>query len=74
MVTGVPTGPDVGHSVVIEGAVPAVKGIPLLASPPTVTTMLPVLAPLGTVTVMLVSVHLPAAPALTPLKVTVLVP
>ena len=47
---------------------------PLLVRPPTVTTTLPVVAPLGTVTVMLVVLHALAAPAETPLNVTVLLP
>jgi hypothetical protein len=51
-----------------------VKGDPLLACPPTVTTTLPVVAPAGTVTVMLVVLQELAVPAGVPLKVTVLVP
>jgi hypothetical protein len=54
------------------GAV-TVKVIPLLATPPTVTTTFPVVAPLGTGTVMLVTLQLLGAPAV-PLNVTVLVP
>src|SRR5204863_3263667 len=38
IVTAVPTGPDVGLRVVIDGATVTVKGAPLLARPPTVTT------------------------------------
>jgi hypothetical protein len=54
MVTEVPTGPDVGDRLVMLGAgTVTVKLTPLLACPPTVTTTLPVVAPLGTVTVML---------------------
>jgi hypothetical protein len=49
-----------------------VKPTPLLATPPTVTTTLPVVAPLGTVAVMLAALQL-AAVAAVPLKVTVLV-
>jgi hypothetical protein len=43
----------------------------LLATPPTVTTTAPVVAPVGTGTVMLVSLQLVAVPAV-PLNVTVL--
>ena len=46
----------------------------MLATPPTVTTMLPFVAPLGTATVILEALQLLAVPAETPLKVTVLVP
>src|SRR5260370_11039909 len=51
-----------------------VKFAPLLATPPTVTTTLPVVAPAGTGTVMLVAVQLLAVPAGVPLNVTVLEP
>jgi hypothetical protein len=51
-----------------------VKGDPLLAAPNTVTTTLPVVAPTGTVTMMLVVLQALAVPADVPLKVTVLVP
>jgi len=50
-----------------------VKATPLLATPPTVTTTLPVVAPVGTGTTMLVALQLVGVPAV-PLKVTVLVP
>ena len=46
---------------------------PLLATPPTVTTTLPVVAPLGTGTTMLVALQLVGTPAV-PLNFTVLVP
>src|SRR6266403_1868265 len=51
-----------------------VKGEPLLTCAPTVTTTLPVVAPTGTITVMLVVLQALAAAAAVPLKVTVLVP
>src|SRR5207302_663327 len=51
-----------------------VKSEPLLACPPTVTTTLPVVAPVGTVTVMLVALQALAVPAGVVLKVTVLEP
>ena len=47
--------------------------MPLLATPPTVTTMGPLVAPFGTGTVMLVADHAVGA-ANVPLKVTVLPP
>ena len=50
------------------------KGEPLLTCAPTVTTTLPVVAPAGTVTVMLVMLQALAAAAAVPLKVTVLDP
>jgi hypothetical protein len=49
-----------------------VKATPLLATPPTVTKTLPVVAPLGTGTTMLVALQLVGVPAV-PLNVTVLV-
>ena len=57
----------------LAGGVVTVKGTPLLASPETVTTTLPVVAPAGTGTTMLVKVQLVGV-AGTPLKVTVLAP
>lgn len=56
---------------VLSGA--TVKLAPLLANPPTVTTMFPVVAPVGTGATMLVSLQLVEV-AVVPLKVTVLVP
>ena len=53
--------------------VPTVKFTPLLATPPTVTTTFPVVAPPGTATVMLVAVQLDGDPGV-PLNVTVLAP
>ena len=50
-----------------------VKLTPLLALPPTVTTTLPVVAPAGTVTAMLVLLQVVGVAAV-PLKVTVLLP
>ena len=46
---------------------------PLLFTPPTVTTRLPVVAPVGTVATMLVALQLVGVAAV-PLNVTVLVP
>ena len=50
-----------------------VNAEPLLATPPTVTTTLPVVAPVGTVVAMLVALQVVIVAAV-PLKVTVLVP
>src|SRR5437667_423289 len=71
MVTAVPTGPEVGFRLVMAGADEVtVKFTPLLATPPTVTTTLPVVAPLGTDATMLVALQLVVL-AVVPLKVTV---
>jgi hypothetical protein len=74
IVTEVPVKPDVGFRPVILGleAVTA-KLIPLLATPPTVTTIFPVVAPAGTGTTTLVAVQLAGVAAI-PLNITVLVP
>ena len=61
IVTAVPTGPDVGERLEMVGPLPdpvTVKLTPLLATPPTVTTTFPVVAPLGTVVPMLVALQL----------------
>ena len=50
-----------------------VKLDPLLATPPTVTTTFPVVAPVGTLATMLVALQLVGL-AVVPLNVTVLVP
>ena len=74
IVTGVPTGPDVTLKLVMLGAgTVTVNVTPLLATPPTVTTTLPVVAPLGTGTTMLVALQLLGTPAV-PLNFTVLSP
>ncbi len=74
MVTGVPTVAEVGFRVEMLGpGEVTVKVTPLLAIPPTVTTTLPVVAPLGTGTEMPVLLQLAGVPV-TPLKVTVLEP
>src|SRR5258708_2479314 len=69
MVTEVPTGPDVGFRLTMLGvvAVATVKVMPLLALPPTVTTTLPVVAPVGTGATMVVAFQLVGV-ALVPLK------
>lgn len=74
MVTEVPTGPDVGDTLLMLGAgIVTVKETPLLAWPLTVTTTLPVVAPFGTGTTMDVALQLVGVAAV-PLNVTVLVP
>jgi hypothetical protein len=74
IVTVAPTNPDVGFSPVMLGPEDVtVKLTPALATPPTVTTTFPVVAPVGTVTTMLVALQLVAAAAV-PLNFTVLVP
>jgi len=74
IVTGVPTTPDAGFRLVILGAgTVTVKLAPLLATVPTVTMTLPVVAPVGTGTTILVALQLVGV-ADVPLKATVLVP
>jgi hypothetical protein len=74
MVTEEPTSPDAGFRVEMLGAgTVTVKLTPLLATPPTTTTTLPVTDPFGTVVVMLVALQL-AAVAAVPLNFTALLP
>jgi hypothetical protein len=74
MVTEVPTVAEVGFRVEMLGpGAFTVKARPLLGVAPTVTTTLPVVAPLGTGTEMLVLLQLAGVPVI-PLKVTVLEP
>jgi uncharacterized protein YjeT (DUF2065 family) len=74
MVTEAPVSPDVGLRLEMVGAgAVTVKLTPLLATPPTVTTTLPVVAPEGIGTATLVALQLVGAAAI-PLKVTALVP
>jgi len=66
-----PTAPVLGVREVMLGAGVTVKLLPPLATPPAaVTTTLPMVAPLGTVAVILVFVQLAIVAAETPLKVT----
>ena len=67
---GVPVGTVAvdGATLTEIGAV-TVKPTPLLATPPTVTTTFPVVAPLGTVVVILVALQVPTVAAV-PLNVT----
>jgi len=71
MVTDVPTGPEAGLELEMLGI--TVKGVPLLAAPPTVTTTFPVLEPVGTAATMLEVLQLVGV-AMVPLNVTVLFP
>jgi hypothetical protein len=72
IVTEAPTGPDVGDTLLMTGAGDkTVNPTPLLACPPTLTTILPVVALLGTGTAIEVLLQLEGL-ALTPLNVTVL--
>jgi hypothetical protein len=76
IVTDAPIAPDVGDRLVMLGAV-TVNDTPLLAPPPvppTVTTTLPVAAPVGTTALIVVAFHDVMLAAVVPWKVTVLVP
>jgi hypothetical protein len=73
-VTAAPTAPEVGDTLVMLGAATTVKLTPLLATPPTVTTTLPVVAPVGTVATIDVVLQLPIDVAVVPLNFTVLEP
>jgi hypothetical protein len=68
-----PTSPDVGLIPEMEGVAITVKGNTLLAEPPTVTTIFPVVAPKGTVALIAVVLQLVTV-ATNPLNVSVLVP
>jgi hypothetical protein len=74
IVTDVPTAPDVGDKLVMLGADTTVNDDPLLATPLTVTTTFPVVAPVGTVATIDVALQLPIVVAVVPLNFTVLVP
>jgi len=73
IVMEVPTGPELGERLVMLGGTRTVKPTALLGTPPTVTTTLPLVAPLGTGTTILVALQLVGVAAV-PLKETVLVP
>ena len=73
IVTAVATGPLDGERLVSVGVGETVNGSALLARPLTVTTTLPVVAPAGTGTTMLLADH-DVGVAVVPLKETVLVP
>jgi hypothetical protein len=71
IVTGVPDGPLATLRLEMAGG--TVKATLLEGTPETVTTIFPVVAPIGTEVLMLVAVH-PVTTAAPPLKVTVLPP
>jgi hypothetical protein len=74
IVTDVATAPEVGEMLVMIGAaVPTSKPYGLLATPPTVTSTFPVVAPVGMGTLIWVALQLVGL-AVVPLNVTVLVP
>src|SRR5213594_3631595 len=73
IVTCVPATPEFGDTLEITGYVITVKFKPLLATPPTVTTTLPVVAPVGTRPTIRVTLQL-AGVTVAPLRVTVLDP
>jgi hypothetical protein len=70
MVTEVPTAAELGLRLLIAGVESTVNAMPLLATPPTVTTTLPFVAPAGTGATILVALQLVAVAAV-PLNVTV---
>ena len=74
IVTEAPTAPDVGDKLVMLGAATTVNEEPLLATPLTVTTTFPVVAPVGTVATMDFVPQLVIVVAVVPLNFTVLVP
>jgi hypothetical protein len=73
IVTELPTGPDVGETLVMRGGESTVNSTPLLVPPLTFTVTFPVVAPAGTGTTMCVPLQL-AGVAGVPLNVTVLSP
>lgn len=73
MVTEAPGAPDVGERLEIVGVGRTVKALPLLATPETVTTTFPLVAPAGTGSLMLVALQVLGVPAV-PLNLTVLLP
>jgi hypothetical protein len=74
MVTAAPTAPVVGDRLVMLGALTTVNVLLLLATPLTVTTTPPVLAPVGTVATIELAPQLVIVVAVVPLKVKVLEP
>jgi hypothetical protein len=69
-----PTAPLFGVTLVMLGGDVTVKETPVLALPETVTSTLPVVAPAGTVALILELVQDEILVAAVPLKVTVLLP
>jgi hypothetical protein len=73
IVTDAPTAPELGDRLVMLGAGTTANDLALLATPLTVTTTLPEVAPVGTVATIDVAPQLVAV-ATVPLNVTVLAP
>jgi hypothetical protein len=73
MMTVAPTAPEVGDKLEILGVGKTVKLWPLLFTPLAKTTTFPVVAPVGTVVVMLVALQAVTV-AVVPLNLTVLLP
>jgi hypothetical protein len=73
IVTDVPITPDAGDKLLIAGSWVTVNKEPLLLLPPTVTTTLPVVVPVGTGTTIELPLQLVGVAAV-PLKLTVLLP
>jgi hypothetical protein len=71
IVTAAPTAPEVGDRLVMLGADTTVNVLPLLATPLTVTTTYPVVAPVGTVATIEVAPQLVIVVAVVPLNFTV---
>jgi hypothetical protein len=74
IVTDAPTAPAIGDRLVMFGVGRTVKDSPLLDDPLTVTTTLPVVAPVGTPSTIDVVLQLVIVVAVVPLNFTVLVP
>jgi hypothetical protein len=74
IVTDAPTAPEVGERLVSVGVARTVNDTPLLDAPLTVTTTLPVVAPVGTFATMDVLPQLVIDVAAVPLNFTVLLP
>src|SRR5438132_8268554 len=73
MVTDAPTAPELGDKLLMLGTASTVNDTPALATPLTVTTTLPVVAPAGTGATIEVALQL-AGVAPVPLNLTALVP
>jgi len=73
IVTAAPTAPEEIDRLVMLGAGTTVKLLPLLATPLALTTTFPFVAPLGTVTAMLVALQVVTV-AVVPLNFTVPLP
>jgi len=74
IVIDVPAGPDVGDIPVMTGDGTTVNKTPLLALPLTVTTVFPVVAPVGTTATIVPAFQNEIVVAVVPLNLTVLVP